>query len=84
LSKRSTDPHLLKTELSHSCDSPYLIPSNFLLLHKGENCIRIQDVRDTKKNVKTELDAVSLDDFGGCTVQRLEIHIVKEDDFYGK
>jgi len=68
-------------ELSHSFDSPDLIPANFLLFHKQENSKRrrCQDVKDFKKNVKTELDTVSLSTFGGCFVQLLEIHIVKED-----
>jgi hypothetical protein len=73
-------------ELSHSFDSSDLVPANFLLFHKGENPKRRrrQDVKDIKKNVKTELDAVSLGAFGGCCVQRLEIHIAKEDCFHGK
>jgi len=86
--KRSTQPHLPKTlsrpvELSHSFDSPDLIPTNFHLFHKGENPKRKkrQDVNDIKKNVKTELDAVSLSTFGGCFVQLLEIRIVKDDIF---
>jgi hypothetical protein len=82
--QRSTQPHLPKTssrseELSHSFDSPDLIPANFLLFHKRENPKRCQDVKDIKKNVKTELDTVSLSTYGGCFVQLLEIHIVKED-----
>jgi hypothetical protein len=71
-------------ELSHSFNSPDLIPANFLLYHKGENPKRSHDIKDIKKNVNTELDAVSLGTFGGCCVQLLEIHIVKEDDFHGK
>ena len=89
--QRSTQPHLPKTssrseELSHSFDSPDLIPANFLLFHKGENPKRrrCQDVKDIKKNLKTELDTVSLSTFGSCFVQLLEIHIVKEDDFHEK
>jgi hypothetical protein len=72
-------------EFSHSFDSSDLIPANFLLFHKGKNPKRrCQDCKDIKKNVKTELDAVSLGAFGGCCVQRLEIHIAKEDGFCGK
>jgi hypothetical protein len=42
-----------------------------------------QDIKDFKKNPKTELDAVSSNAFNDCCVQLLEIHTVKE-DFNGK
>lgn len=61
-------------ELSHSFDSPDLILANFLLFHKGKHTKRrCLDVKDIKKNVKTELNAVSLDAFSGCCVQLLYI-----------
>lgn len=58
----------------------------FFYSKKGENpkIRRHQDVKDIKKNVKTDLDTVSLGASGGCCVQLLEMHIVKEDDFHGK
>jgi hypothetical protein len=70
---------------SHLIHLPSYLPTFFYSIkekHPRER--RYQDAEDIKKNVSTELNAVSLKAFNDYCLQKLKIHTVKEHDFHRK
>jgi len=58
--------------------TPDLVPANFFLLPKSENCSQMKtfdDSHDINKNVNAESKAVPSDTFNDCFVQLIETYI---------